>query len=192
MRRCIKLGASGARIITDPWTLLEEQATQLPGRGKIIAPLALWRERSAELLRRGEAGVQLPPDAELTELLPQLSSLPLVAIDFPRFTDGRGFSLGRLLRQRHGFKGELRAAGHFLLEQLYYLQRCGFDAFCPEPPQALERALEYVNDFRFHYQEAADGLRSQPDAQAPHWESRSQPSSFSSSGRASKRSATRP
>ncbi len=168
MRRCIKLGASGARIIEDPWALLEEQATQIPGHGKIIAPLSLWCERRAELLRRGETGVQLPADAELAELLPDLPALPLVAIDFPRFTDGRGFSLGRLLRQRHGFKGELRAAGHFLLEQLYYLQRCGFDAFCPEPAQDLERALEYIHDFRFRYQEAADGSRSRPGAKPPH------------------------
>lgn len=168
MRRCIKLDAAGAQIVADEWLRLAADATQIPQRGKIIAPLVLWQERRAELLRRGDTGVQIDADIDPGELASDLPALPLVAIRFPRFTDGRGFSLGRLLRQRHGFVGELRAVGDFLLEQLYYLQRCGFDAFLPETPQPLEQALDYVNDFRFRYQEATDGPRPQPGTKAPH------------------------
>jgi uncharacterized protein (DUF934 family) len=82
--------------------------------------------------------VWLGPDDDVAPLLPWLATLPLIAIRFPVFTDGRGYSLARLLRGRHGYAGELRAVGDVLRDQLYFLQRCGFDSFAlraDQPPE---------------------------------------------------------
>ncbi len=97
------------------------------------------------------SAVQLEPDHAPAPLLGHLGEIELVAINFPVFTDGRGFSSGRELRER-GFTGELRAVGHFLRDQLHYLARCGFDAFQFADDTDLEAALASLADFDEHYQ----------------------------------------
>ena len=80
-------------------------------------------------------------------MLPWLADIPLIAIRFPVFTDGRGYSLARLLRTRHGYTGELRAVGDVLRDQLYFLQGCGFDAFQLRADQCPEEALAAFQDY---------------------------------------------
>jgi len=98
-------------------------------------------------------GVNLPGETDLLEsgLLEHITALKLIAVEFPSFTDGRGFSLATQLRQ-FGFKGELRATGAILVDQLHYLQRCGFDAFELGLEQDLTVALEALGAFSQAYQ----------------------------------------
>ncbi len=83
----------------------------------------------------------LSSDTELTpELAGQLLDAPLIAIDFPKFTDGRGYSIARLLRERYGYAGQIRAVGDVLIDQLFYMSRCGFNAFLLRKDQIVEDA----------------------------------------------------
>ena len=99
----------------------------------------------------------LASDTELTpELATQLLGAPLIAIDFPKFTDGRGYSLARLLRERYGYQGQIRAVGDVLIDQLYYMSRCGFDAFWLREDQIVEDALNALDTFSLSYQPGTD------------------------------------
>lgn len=145
-------------IIDDSWTLLEEDLT-LDGlsNGNIIVPIAFWLQNKAALIERvGETGVWLNGDEDPAQLADDTATLPLIAINFPVFTDGRGFSTGRLLRERYGFKGELRATGYFLRDQMCYLGRCGFSAFTPPAEANVEGFLKSLHDFTEFHQSAVD------------------------------------
>ncbi|MDB6062259.1 MAG: oxidoreductase [Verrucomicrobiaceae bacterium] len=143
-------------VIDDDWQLLREIPAEegLPA-GKIIVPLDYWLEQRDALLARGDVGVWLSSDQAPTPLAPDLETLPVIAIDFPLFTDGRGFSYGRTLREHHGYKGEVRAIGQFIRDQLFYLSRCGFDAFAIETADP-ERALASFDDFSDAYSAGID------------------------------------
>jgi uncharacterized protein (DUF934 family) len=119
------------RVVDDPWTLVREATTLagVPDAVPVIVPLPLWQAWRAALYARGDVGVWLAPDDDPDALAGDVAALPLIAVDFPQFTDGRGYSISRLLRDRHGFRGELRAIGNVLRDQLYALAECGFDAY---------------------------------------------------------------
>lgn len=138
------------QVVDDAWQLLREVGEALPA-GPIIVPLSYWQAHRDELIARGDAAVWLASDQPPAEIAGDLPHLPLVAIDFPLFTDGRGFSYGRELREQHGYAGEVRAVGQFLRDQLYHLSRCGFDAYALET-SPLEPALDSLNDFSDSYQ----------------------------------------
>ena len=104
------------------------------------------------LIARGEAGVWLAPHEDPQALAPDVARLPLIAIDFPQFTDGRGYSHARLLRQRYHYTGELRAIGDVQRDQLYFLGQCGFDAFAIPDGRDAARALRGLDDFSDGYQ----------------------------------------
>jgi uncharacterized protein (DUF934 family) len=142
-------------ISRDPWTLLNEaNLAAVPALGDVIVPVALWRAHGATLADRpGRVGVWLAPDDAPSD---DLASLPVIAIHFPQFTDGRGYSIARLLRGKHHFKGELRAFGDVLRDQLYYMARCGFDAFVLRDDQDIQATLAAFNDFSENYHSAAD------------------------------------
>ena len=97
------------------------------------------------------SAVQLEPGDGATPLLDHLNGIALVAVNFPAFTDGRGFSYARELREQ-GFKGELRAVGAFIRDQVDYLQRCGFNAFQFVDEVQLEAAMNNLTPFSEHYQ----------------------------------------
>jgi uncharacterized protein (DUF934 family) len=151
------------RIENDSWRLLKPaadgSAPSVPESGDIIVPLAAWLEqRNALLLRPARLGVWLDGDDEPTLIADDLKNFGVVAVHFPQFADGRGYSLGRLLRERYGWRGELRAIGDVLRDQLLYLSRCGFDAFDLRADQDLRAALAAFDDFSEGYQAAADRL----------------------------------
>ena len=144
-------------IVKDRWTLLREAASpaDVPDGAAAIVPLALWRAERDALRARGEIGVWLKPDDDPELLAADVGALPLIAVDFPQFTDGRGYSTARLLREKHGFAGELRAIGDVLRDQLYYLRQCGFNAFAVRSDRNLEAALKGLSDFSDNYQATA-------------------------------------
>jgi uncharacterized protein (DUF934 family) len=134
----------------------------IPPTGNILVPLTLWRARKDELAARaarGEVGVWLESYELLEDLLASISdinSLPVIAINFPRFVDGRGFSLATQLRTRHQYRNELRAIGDVLRDQLYFMKRCGFDAFAIRADRSAEDALASLRDFSEPYQGAVE------------------------------------
>ena len=95
-------------------------------------------------------------DDDPQALAADLERIPLVAIQFARFNDGRGYSIARLLRQRYGYRGELRAIGDVLRDQLFYMKRVGFDAFALRADQDVDAALHAFADFSETYQAAVD------------------------------------
>ena len=139
-------------VVDDPWTLLREASSlaDVPDV-PVIVPLALWLARRAALHARGEVGVWLAPTDDPAALAPDVGVLPLIAVDFPKFTDGRGYSIARLLRDRYGFRGELRAIGDVLRDQLFAMSECGFDAFSIREGRDPHKALPGLDDFSSVY-----------------------------------------
>jgi uncharacterized protein (DUF934 family) len=144
----------GRAIIEDRWTLLRDATSlaDLPGETAVIVPLALWRSEHEALVARKDVGVWLKPDDDPGALAADIDNLPLVAIDFPKFVDGRGYSSARLLRDKYRFGGELRAIGDVLRDQLYYLRQCGFDAFAVRADRNFADAIGGLDDFSDNYQ----------------------------------------
>ncbi|MEQ3723626.1 DUF934 domain-containing protein [Alcanivorax sp.] len=140
-------------IVDNQWQRLEEESLEgeLP-TGNVIVPLAYWQTHRDALLNRGDVAVWLAPGEEPKDLEDDLSALPLIAIHFPAFKDGRGYSYARELRTRYGFKGEVRATGDVLRDQLFYMTRCGFNAFEVREDRSIEEALEGLKDFSVTYQ----------------------------------------
>lgn len=130
---------------------------QIPA-GRAIVPLAVLRARKDELAARiaaGEIGVWLESFELVEDLVAavgDINALPLIAYDFPKFVDGRGFSAAVLLRTRYGYKNELRAIGDVLRDKLYFMQRCGFDAYLIRADRSAEDALASLRDFSEPYQ----------------------------------------
>ena len=121
-----------------------------------LLTLAQWKERRV-LPHAGERlAVRLDPADDPAELADGIERLSLVAIDFPRFADGRGYSSAVLLRTRYGYRGELRAVGDVGRDQLFYLKRCGFDSFALAPHRDPHSALASLGDFRASYQGSVD------------------------------------
>ena len=140
------------RITTDVFVHVAEGA-ELPGDGAVLVSAARFLEDPEALLRRaGKTGVVWPNNRDLDDLVPYLDRLAVVALVFPSFRDGRAYSQARLLRERHGYRGELRAIGDVLRDQLYFLQRCGFDAFALRADQDAEQALRAFDDYSVRYQ----------------------------------------
>ncbi len=148
-------------VVVAPWQRLSLNANgsfpPVPAAGDVIVPLAIWREQRAQLLvRPGRLGVWLDASEDPGAIANDLRLFGVVAVNFPKFTDGRGYSIGRLLRERYGWKGELRAVGEVLRDQVYDLSRCGFDAFVLREGEDLQAALGAFGDFTEAYQTSVD------------------------------------
>ena len=147
------------RVEPDLWRVLEAAEAGAPfPAGPIAVPLATWREHRAALAaRRDPVAVWLAPDDDPLALAADAGALPMIAVHFPKFADGRGYSIGVLVRTRLGFAGELRAFGDIGRDHLRNLRRCGFNAFRLGEGRDPEAALSALADDRVHYQGAADG-----------------------------------
>ncbi len=146
---------------TDSWQLLESAPDgghpQIALTGDIIVPVTLWlAQRDALLFRAGRVGVWLEANEDPALIADDLAQFGVVAVNFPQFTDGRGYSIARLLRERYGWRGELRAVGDVLRDQLFYLARCGFDAFALRADQDPASALTAFDDFSDAYQASVE------------------------------------
>lgn len=140
-------------IVDNQWQRLEAEQLEagLPD-GKVMVPLAYWQANRDNLLARGDVAVWLAPGEEPRDLEDDLAQFSLVAIHFPAFKDGRGYSYARELRTRYKFQGEIRATGDVLRDQLFYLQRCGFNAFEVRADRSIEEAVAGLRDFSVTYQ----------------------------------------
>lgn len=158
---------NGQVVADDSWHLLpaDMDADEVLPKGDIIVPLAVWQARRGELAARRPLGVCLEPDQDPELIADDLQYFDLVAINFPVFTDGRGFSSARLLRERYHYQGEIRAVGAFIRDQMFYLQRCGVNAFALQTSDP-HAALASLADFSDAYQAAVD--RPLPHFRAHH------------------------
>lgn len=146
-----------AELVTnDPWVVLDDDAP-VPEKADVIVSLERWtRERELILGRANRVGLRVRGETEPEELAPLLQDIDLVAVEIPVFTDGRAYTLARLLRSRFGYRGELRACGDVLRDQLFYLARVGFNSFQLKPGKDSNAALTAFQDFSATYQPAAD------------------------------------
>jgi len=158
MRRILKRH----EVVEDTWYLPGESAADTD---PVIVPLAeLRKDTAAWLARKGPLGVRLAPAESVESLADVLPRLDLVAVEFPNVGDGRGFSYGRLLRDRLGFKGELRAVGGGVKQdKIFLLARCGFDTFELPPTEKADEALRALHRYDVVYQpaEPIEGIKQQ-------------------------------
>jgi len=120
---------------------------------QVIVPLAMWMAEKDSLTASDKSiGVWLDSEDDPYELGDEAANLPLIALDFPVFRDGRPFSTAAILRERLDFKGELRAVGDVHRDQLFYMQRCGFDSFELAEGEDVATALSAFTDFTTNYQ----------------------------------------
>ena len=131
---------------------------ELPGNGAILVSAARFLEDPEDLLKRaGKVGVIWPNNRDLDDLVPYLDRLAAVALVFPIFRDGRAYSQARLLRERHGYEGELRATGQVLRDQFVFMSRAGFDAFEVKKAADAEAFAATVKRYSVFYQPTGDG-----------------------------------
>ena len=156
----------------DTWKTLEMAAGETPESvalpaGDILFPLAVWQARRNEIIScHKRIGLLLQPDDRVEEIAGDLDYFVIIAINFPRFVDGRGYSTASLLRQRHAYRGELRAVGDVLHDQLFFLKRVGFDAWVLKEGKSADYAIANgFTTFGEVYQTSAD----QPE---PHFRRR--------------------
>lgn len=148
-------------VVSDDWNILRPgpdaplAMDALPA-GRVVVPLEFWIAHADELAARETAAVWLAGHEDPSRLQPWLPTLPLIAVDFPKFTDGRGFSTAYLLRSRLGYRGELRAIGDVLADQLFFMKRVGFDAFAVRADKDIHKALALLKPFSDVYQGSWD------------------------------------
>jgi len=157
MREIIKNKA----VVSDDWTVLrlaegDTADSIVVPEGKVIVPLTVWQAQRTTLQSRQALGVWIASNERPEELKNELGNFQVVAVDFPKFADGRGYSIAYNLRARLGYTGEMRAIGDVLRDQLFYMQRVGFDAFAVRADRNIHDALKGLTDFSETYQTSWD------------------------------------
>ena len=145
------------RITTDLFVHVADGA-ELPGDGAVLITAARFLEGPEAILKRaGKTGVIWPNSRAVDDLVPYLDRLAAVALVFPTFRDGRAYSQARLLRERHGYEGELRATGQVLRDQFVFMSRAGFDAFEVKKDADADAFAETMKRYSVFYQPTGDG-----------------------------------
>ena len=149
-------------IVEDDWQVLTlaegdtPESIALPD-GPVLLPLAVWLARRDEIIARTpRVGVWLNSNEGPEALAGDLDRFAVIAVNFPKFTDGRSYSSARLLRERYRYAGEIRAIGDVLQDQLFYMRRCGIDAYALRADKDLQQALAGLSVFSESYQAAGD------------------------------------
>ena len=143
-------------IVANNWQLVHADRETVP-EGNVLLSLSHWQESGPILSNHaGEVGLWLDSREDIEALTDEMMDIPVIAINFPKFVDGRGFSAARLLRERRGYRGELRAIGEIIRDQLFLMQRCGFNAFEFASEIDLAEARKSLRDFTEAYQVAVD------------------------------------
>jgi uncharacterized protein (DUF934 family) len=148
-------------VVEDDWGVLRlddgdtAEGVVVPD-GKVIVPLAVWEAQRDTLSKRPQIGVWIASHERAASLKGELDKFAVVAVDFPKFTDGRGYSIAFNLRKRLGYTGELRAIGDVLRDQLYQMSRTGFDAFATRQDRNIHDALLGLTVFSESYQASVD------------------------------------
>lgn len=144
------------QVVENEWAIAELSADDQAPTGKTIVSLEYWNAHYAELQGNENIGLVLQPIETPEQIEGDLNTVPVIAVKFPAFADGRGFSIARLLRERYEYKGEIRAVGAPIRDQLTYLLRVGFNAFDLAEHYDPEEALASLKDFSENYQVAVD------------------------------------
>jgi uncharacterized protein (DUF934 family) len=145
------------KITNDEFVHLADDA-DIPRDGAILISSARFLDEAEALSRReGRTGVIWPNNRDLDDLVPYLDRLAVVALVFPTFRDGRAYSQARLLRERHNYRGELRATGQVLRDQFLFMLRAGFDSFEVKKPTDAEAFANTVKRYSVFYQPTGDG-----------------------------------
>jgi len=138
-------------VVEDSWQHLADDADIIAG--DITVSYARWMEQKDVLAaQKGGLGIRITGGDVLQDIVADLDKFALVVVVFPAFTDGRGYSYARLLRDRYGYEGEIRAQGDVLHDQLYYMTQCGITSFELANPNRLTEALAAFDDFSENYQ----------------------------------------
>jgi len=149
----------GNELVADEFAHVADGA-EIPAHGPVLVGLEQWQAGRETLLARGApVGIRLRSDQSPELVASDLPRLALVALEFPKFRDGRAYSYARILRERYGYKGEIRAVGDVLMEQLLFMVRTGFDAFEIESDDPLGQFRTAIGDFTVWYQPTADGRK---------------------------------
>lgn len=144
----------------DAWPSVADDA-KLPEDRPALISYARWQAEKEQLAgRNAPLGIRLPNTVDVLDFGPEAGRFGLVVLEFPKFSDGRAYSQARLLRERFGFAGEVRATGHVLQDQLWHMQRCGFDAFEIAREDAAEAFAAALRSFSHVYQPTGDGRAS--------------------------------
>ncbi|VAW04789.1 Oxidoreductase probably involved in sulfite reduction [hydrothermal vent metagenome] len=138
-------------IVTDSWTHYPGEG-DLPA-GDVIVPLGVWQEAD---LSGHNVGLLLEPGDDMSNIRDDLDFFDLIAINFPTFMDGRGYSMAKILRDRYGYTKEIRAVGDVMRDQLFYMQRCGFTSYEIKSGKDINDALKGLEDFSVTYQTSSD------------------------------------
>jgi phosphoadenosine phosphosulfate reductase len=158
MAKIIRAG----QVVEDNWNQIHLANGESPAEvtlqaGLHLFPLALWQSRKQEIISRYKRiGLWLDSDEAAESIADDLHYFQVIGVNFPKFADGRGFSTARLLRERLGYEGEVRALGDVLQDQLFYMKRCGFDSFAVRADRDIEAAVASLADFPDAYQAATD------------------------------------
>ncbi|MGF1456693.1 MAG: DUF934 domain-containing protein [Alphaproteobacteria bacterium] len=145
-------------VVEDPW-IFEEGETVLGGDAPIMVTLERWQADRERLMgHNGPIGLRLKDDQSPALVAEDLQRFSLIALEFPAFKNGRGYSSARLLRGRYGFTGEIRAVGDVLRDQVAFMARCGVDSF--EVADGFDVAAwdDIMGEMSHVYQTSADGL----------------------------------
>ena len=152
-----------ARIVEDTWNILKLGDDDSPASvplptGPTLLPLTVWQARRSEITSAGAPiGIWLDSHEGPETIADDLARFTVIGVNFPKFTDGRGYSTARLLRQRYGYTGELRAVGNVLHDQLFFMKRVGFDSYAFTDGKNAAYALEAgFRPFSDTYQAATD------------------------------------
>ncbi len=148
-------------VVEDDWSVLRlkegdtADSIKVPP-GKVIVPLPVWNCQFEALRGRMELGLWLAGFERIEDIPDDIHRFPVIAVDFHKFTDGRGYTLAYRLRRQHYYRGELRAMGDVLRDQLFLLKRVGFDSFAVRADKDPQAALSGFDDFSVTYQASAD------------------------------------
>ena len=145
-------------VVEDSWVHVDDNE-DLSDQDSVIVSLDRWQDEQETLTKRNAPlGIRLRSDPPPSELAGDLSRFAVIALEFPAFTDGRAYSYARLLRERLGYTGEIRAIGNVLRDQLSLMQRCGFDAFEVNSPETASNWLDAFKEIVVVYQPTGDNL----------------------------------
>lgn len=151
----------GREVVQDDWSVLRlaegetPEAVAVP-EGKVIVPLTVWLAQKENLGSRAELGVWIAADERFEALKGESGRFAVIAVDFPKFSDGRGYSIAFNVRKRLGYTGELRAIGDVLRDQLFAMHRVGFDAYATRPDRSIHDAVKGLTVFSEVYQASVD------------------------------------
>lgn len=155
MSKIIKLIDNVPEVTDDNWEVLRatDELAHDNFAGKIV-PLPFFRDMPAG--EHDVSAVWISPEDDFESLVGKLLQLKIIAVDFPSFRDGRGYSIATLLRTRYKWRGELRAIGDVLRDQLNYMRRCGFDAFAVRADKDIGDAVKSFTHYSIRYQGSVD------------------------------------